>query len=158
MDSMKLRTYKAFLAIVLLACSATSACAKDAASARVVVHAKGGDVPVTVEVADTPDRRSLGLMYRKELAPEAGMLFIFDASQRLTFWMKNTVLPLDMIFIGDDHRIAGIVKNTVPFTTTPRGVDAPSRYVLEVNGGFSDRHGVHDGDAVTFEGVSGAAR
>ena len=157
MDSMKLRTYKAFLAIVLLACSATSACAKDAASARVVVHAKGGDVPVTVEVADTPDRRSLGLMYRKELAPEAGMLFIFDASQRLTFWMKNTVLPLDMIFIGDDHRVVGIVKDAVPYTTTPREVAGDSRYVLEVNAGFSERHGIRARDAVTFEGVAGAS-
>ena len=120
---MKLRIYKCFLAITLLACIAGSACATDAGGARVVLHTSGGDVPVKVEVADTPDRRSLGLMYRKELASDAGMLFIFDATDHLSFWMKNTPLPLDMIFIGEDRRIVGIVKDAVPFTTTPRAVD-----------------------------------
>ena len=151
---MKLRIYKCFLAITLLACVAGSACATDAGGARVVLHTSGGDVPVKVEVADTPDRRSLGLMYRKDLAPDAGMLFIFDTAERLTFWMKNTPLPLDMIFIGDDKRIVGIVKDTVPYTTTPRGVEGKSRYVLEVNAGFSEKHNVRAGDAVSFEGVT----
>ena len=152
---MKLRIYKCFLAITLLACVAGSACAKDT-GARVVVHTQGGDVPVAVEIADTPQKRALGLMYRKELAPEAGMLFLFDASDHLTFWMKNTVLPLDMIFITDDKHVLGIVKNAAPFTTTSRGVEGKSRYVLEVNAGFTDRHGVRAGDAVTFEGVPSA--
>jgi uncharacterized membrane protein (UPF0127 family) len=150
---MKLRIYKCFLAITLLACVAGSACATDAGGARVVLHTSGGDVPVKVEIADTPERRSLGLMYRKELGADAGMLFIFDAADHLTFWMKNTPLPLDMIFIGDDKRIVGIAKDAVPYTTTPRGVEGRSRYVLEVNAGYSERHGVRAGDAVTFEGV-----
>ena len=88
---------------------------------------------------------------------DAGMLFVFPRAQHLTFWMKNTVLPLDMIFIGDDRRVVGIVKDAVPYTTTPREVAGDSRYVLEVNAGFSERHGVRAGDAVTFEGVSGAS-
>jgi uncharacterized membrane protein (UPF0127 family) len=150
---MKLRIYKLFLAITLLACVTGSACANDTVTARVVLHTTGGDVPVTVEVVATAERRGLGLMYRKELAADAGMLFVFDAPQHLTFWMKNTVLPLDMLFIGDDRRIVGIVKDAVPFTTTPREVDGNSRYVLEVNAGFSDRHGVKNGDAVSFEDV-----
>jgi len=157
MESMKLRIYKAFLAITVLGCIAGSACAKDAAGARVVLHTQGGDVPVAVEIADTPDRRALGLMYRKELAAESGMLFVFDVAEHLTFWMKNTVLPLDMIFIGDDRRVVGIVKNAVPFTTTGRAVDGISRYVLEVNAGFSDRRGVRAGDAVSFEGIPGTS-
>jgi len=147
------RIYRVFLAIALSTCTLGSACTTDAGNAKVILHTRGGDVPVTVEVADTPDRRSLGLMYRKELAAEVGMLFVFDAPEHLTFWMKNTVLPLDMIFIGEDRHVLGIVKNTVPFTTTPRGVDGESRYVLEVNAGFSDRHGVAGGDSVSFEGV-----
>jgi hypothetical protein len=155
MEAMNLRIYKCFLAIALLACITGSACAKDTAAARVVLHTSGGDVPVTVEIADTPERRSLGLMYRKELAADAGMLFIFDAPAQLSFWMKNTVLPLDMIFIGSDRRIVGIVKDAVPFTTTPRVVDGASHYVLEVNAGFSARHDVRAGDMVTFEGVRG---
>ncbi len=152
---MNLRIYKLFLAIALLACSTESACAKDPAGAKVILHARGGDVPVAVEIANTPESRSLGLMYRKELPAEAGMLFIFDAPEHLTFWMKNTELPLDMIFIGDDRHVVGIVKSAVPFTTTSRGVDGTSRYVLEVNAGFSDRHGVAGGDLVTFDGVPG---
>ena len=150
--SVKHRISKLFLAFALLASVVGSACAKDA-TARVVVHASGGDVTVRVEVADTPERQSLGLMYRKELASDAGMLFVFPASQHLTFWMKNTFIPLDMLFIGDDRRIVGIVKNATPFTTTSREVPGVSRYVLEVNAGFSDAHGLKPGDAVTFDGV-----
>jgi uncharacterized membrane protein (UPF0127 family) len=152
---MKRRIYKLFLVLTLLNCVIDSACAKDTAAPRVVLHTSGGDVPVAVEIAATPERQSLGLMYRKELAADAGMLFIFPQSQHLTFWMKNTVLPLDMIFIGDDRRIVGIVKDAVPFTTTPREVAGESRYVLEVNAGFSERRGVRAGDAVTFESVPG---
>jgi uncharacterized membrane protein (UPF0127 family) len=147
---MKLRIYKLFLAMALLACVTESACAKDAAGGRVVVHAQGGDVPVTVEVARTPERRALGLMYRKQLASDAGMLFVFDAPEHLTFWMKNTVLPLDMIFIGVDHKIVGIVADAKPFTTNPLGVDEPSLYVLEVNAGFAAKHGLAVGDEVGF--------
>jgi len=153
---MKPRNYKLFLAVVALTCVVELACARATNGARVVVHTSGGDVPVTVEVADTPARQSLGLMYRKDLGADAGMLFVFPRTQHLTFWMKNTVLPLDMIFIGDDRRVVGIVKDAVPYTTTPREVAGDSRYVLEVNAGFSERHGVRAGDTVTFEGVAGA--
>lgn len=118
-----------------------------------VLHTSGGDLPVTVEVAATPAQQSLGLMYRKELGASAGMLFIFDKTTEHTFWMKNTVLPLDMIYLDDDRKIVGIVKDAVPFTTTPRTVGAPSRYVLEVNAGFSEKHGVKAGDQTTFENV-----
>ena len=152
---MKLAIYKLFLAITLTTCLLGSACTTDAGGAKVVLHTKGGDVPVSVEIANTPERRGLGLMYRKELGAEAGMLFVFDEPDHLTFWMKNTVLPLDMIFIREDRHVLGIVKNAVPFTTTSRGVPGESRYVLEVNAGFSDRHGVATGDAVSFEGVPG---
>jgi uncharacterized membrane protein (UPF0127 family) len=153
---MKLRIYKCFLATALLACVTGSACATDASGARVVLHTGGGDVTVKVEVADTPDERALGLMYRKELAADAGMLFIFDAEDHLSFWMKNTPLPLDMIFITNDKRILGIVKDAVPYTTTSRAVAGKSRYVLEVNAGFTAKHGVKSGDTVSFENVPGS--
>lgn len=154
---MKLPIYKLILALTLIVSVTGSACARDDAAARTVLHTSGGDVAVTVELAATPERRNFGLMYRKELGADAGMLFLFERPQHLTFWMKNTVLPLDMLFIGADHRVVGIVKNAVPFTTTPRAIDGESQYVLEVNAGFSDRHGVRDGDAVSFEGVPGTA-
>ncbi len=139
-------------AIALTLALSVAACANEP---RVVLHTAGGDVPVTVEVAATPTQQSLGLMYRKDLGANAGMLFVFDATVEHPFWMKNTVLPLDMIFLGDDRKIVGIVKDAVPFTTTSRTVGVPSRYVLEVNAGFSDAHGVKAGDHATFENVAG---
>ncbi|MEO6026361.1 MAG: DUF192 domain-containing protein [Candidatus Binatia bacterium] len=130
-----------------------SACASEP---RVALHAASGDVTVTVEVAATPTQQSVGLMYRKELGAAAGMLFVFNESVEHPFWMKNTVLPLDMIFIGDDRKIVGIVADAVPFTTTSRTCGLPSRYVLEVNAGFSAKHGLKAGDQTTFENVPAA--
>ncbi len=141
------------LALLALACAAASACAGEP---RVTLHAAGGDVAVAVEVAATPAQQSLGLMYRKTLGASAGMLFVFDRAEEHPFWMKNTELPLDMIYLGDDRKVVGIVKNAVPFTTSSRTVGVPSRYVLEVNGGFSDAHGIKNGDQATFENVAAA--
>ena len=135
---------------MILAGFNVSACASEP---RVVLHGAQGDVPVTVELAITPAQQTLGLMYRKELGASAGMLFVFPDSVEHPFWMKNTVLPLDMIFLGDDRKVVGIVKDAVPFTTTPRTVSVASRYVLEVNAGFSEKHGVATGDQATFENV-----
>ena len=92
-------------------------------------------------------------MYRNHLDPDAGMLFIFDREAPLTFWMKNTFIPLDMIFIDDDRRIVGIVEDAVPETETPRRVQGESRYVLEIGGGLSRRLGIGKGGQVDFEGV-----
>lgn len=116
----------------------------------VVIHAQGGPVRVQVEIVDTPDARAHGLMYRRDLAADAGMLFIFPTESPQSFWMKNTPLPLDMLFIGADRRIVGIVPDARPFTTNPVGVERPSQYVLEVNAGFCARHGVAGGDTVDF--------
>jgi len=115
----------------------------------VVVHtAAGAAVRVPVELALTRVQQSRGLMYRKDLPEDAGMLFVFPETEVRTFWMKNTVLPLDMIFIGEDLRIVGIVEDAVPFTETSRSVGKPSRYVLEVHAGFCKRHGIAAGDRV----------
>lgn len=122
-----------------------------------MIRSAHGPVAVKVEVADTPDARAHGLMYRRDLAPDAGMLFIFPAASEQQFWMKNTPLPLDMVFIGADRRIVGIVADTRPFSTNPLGVSAPSRYVLEVHAGFCASHGIATGDAMEFIGVGEGA-
>jgi uncharacterized membrane protein (UPF0127 family) len=140
-------------ALAMLAGLTASACASEP---KVVLHTAKGDVPVTVEVVTTREQQAIGLMYRKELAASAGMLFVFPTTVEHPFWMKNTILPLDMLFLGEDRKVVGIVKDAVPFTTTQRTVGAPSRYVLEVNAGFSEKHGVATGDAVSFENVPGA--
>ncbi len=122
---------------------------------RVIVSTKSGkEYAVRVEVADTPAKRELGLQYRRELGDDQGMLFLFPAEGAQTFWMKNTPISLDMIFIGSNMRIAGIVYGAVPFSTTTRSVETPSQFVLEIRGGLARRQGIDVGDAVRFEGIS----
>jgi uncharacterized membrane protein (UPF0127 family) len=114
----------------------------------VVKTASGGIHPVRVEVAATPEEKERGLMHRRELGAEDGMLFIFEGESERTFWMRNTLIPLDMIFIRADGTIAGIVADAQPLTETPRTIKKPSKYVLEVNGGWAARKGVTEGDTV----------
>ena len=92
-------------------------------------------------------------MFREHLDDNAGMLFLFERTQLLSFWMKNTHIPLDMIFIDEDLTIAGIVENTEPMTLTSRRIDKPSRFVLELNAGACRRLGVVAGQKVRFDGV-----
>jgi uncharacterized membrane protein (UPF0127 family) len=125
-----------------------------AGAARVIVAVAGGrSVPFRVELARLPREREQGLMYRDRLAADAGMLFIFDRPGPLTFWMKNTLIPLDMIFIGGDRRIVGIVESAEPGTLSSRQVDGLSKYVLEINGGLSAKLGIQAGTAVDLSGV-----
>lgn len=115
---------------------------------------QGREVIFKVEVADTPAKRELGLQYRRELAADRGMIFLFPREEEQTFWMKNTPIALDMIFINNDRRVVGIVEQAVPFSLDPRSVGQPSRFVLEVNGGLAKRYGIQAGDLVRFEGIA----
>ncbi len=126
----------------------------EAAPARVDIAVGGGrSVPFRVELARSEPEREKGLMYRERMDADAGMLFVFERPAPLTFWMKNTFIPLDMIFIGADRHIVGIVENAEPRTLSARRVDGVSEYVLEINGGLSAKLGIHAGDAVSFTGV-----
>ena len=126
---------------------------------RATVHfaAARGDVAVSVEVVSTPPTIERGLMYRSNLPPDDGMLFLMGDEKQQVFWMHNTLIPLDMIFIGKDMKVVGIVENATPQTDDRRSVDGVSTYVLEVNGGWSKAHGVAAGTAVRFEGTEAAA-
>jgi uncharacterized membrane protein (UPF0127 family) len=149
---MRAAAMAAFLALPLLQCA--SRAPERTASPRVVVETRSGARhTVTVELARTEAERERGLMERRELAPDAGMLFMFEEAGEHPFWMKNTLIPLDMIFISDDGRIAGIVARAVPGDLSPRSAGGPSRYVLEVAGGWAEAHGVSAGDRVRFENV-----
>lgn len=87
-------------------------------------------------------------MYRRELPELRGMLFLFPREAPLSFWMKNTPLPLDIIFINAAHTIVGIAQNTTPFSRKPLPSGSPAQFVLEVNSGFCQQHGVAIGDRV----------
>jgi uncharacterized membrane protein (UPF0127 family) len=140
-------------ALCAIAC-ASRAPERPATTPRVVVETRAGARHVVqVELARTAAERTRGLMERTQLAPEAGMLFLFDESSEHAFWMKNTLIPLDMIFIAEDGRISGVVARAIPGDLSPRSAGGPSRYVLEVNGGWAEAHGVTAGDRVRFEDV-----
>jgi len=112
-----------------------------------------GDVTVEVEIVSTAAQIERGLMFREHLPPDQGMLFLMTEESNWRFWMRNTLIPLDMIFIARDMTIAGIVENAEPRTETMRQVERPSLYVLEVNGGFSAAHKIAQGAKVQFDGV-----
>lgn len=103
---------------------------------------------VAVEIAKRNAERMRGLMYRKELGDNAGMLFIFEEERALEFWMKNTCIPLDMIFISDKGIVVGIEENTPTLSTATFGPSCPARFVLEVNAGWARKHGVRPGTRV----------
>jgi uncharacterized membrane protein (UPF0127 family) len=113
-----------------------------------------GLIKINVEIADDNNERGKGLMFRERLDENAGMLFVFEDEQYQTFWMKNTLIPLDIIFIGRNLQIADI-KNAEPCKTEDCALyksSKPSMYVLEVNGGFSARNGIRIGDKIILNG------
>jgi uncharacterized membrane protein (UPF0127 family) len=121
---------------------------------KVVLETAQGEATVTVEVVATEPKIQRGLMYREHLPPDDGMLFIMGYENDHTFYMRNTLIPLDMIFITKDMTVAGIVERAEPRTEKLRSVGAPSLYVLEVNGGWTAAHKLVPGAKVKFVGVT----
>jgi len=145
----RLRPLLLAAALVLLA---QPGCTRDAST--VVLQGSNGPVRVRVEVAATPSARAKGLMYRTALADGDGMLFVFDETKDHGFWMKNTFIPLDMIFIDEQLLVAGVHANAVPQSTRTLSIGRDSRYVLEVPGGWAARHGVAAGSRVELPGIA----
>jgi uncharacterized membrane protein (UPF0127 family) len=112
------------------------------------IASKSGVHAFTVEMALTPEEQSRGLMYRKTLPEGQGMLFDFKRDQELSFWMKNTYVPLDMIFIRGDGRILRIAENTEPLSERLVPSNGPVRAVLEVVAGTARKLGIAPGDRV----------
>ncbi|MEL6177544.1 MAG: DUF192 domain-containing protein [Myxococcota bacterium] len=110
-----------------------------------------GEAQFFVEVVSTRSTRARGLMHRPRMSDGWGMLFIYPTSRHQSFWMKNTLIPLDMVFISADMKVVGVVKNATPQTEDAREIkDAISQYVLEINAGLADRYGIKAGDKVHF--------
>lgn len=108
-----------------------------------------GTTTFQVEIAATDEARETGLMYRSSLGPDRGMLFDFVQTQQVYFWMKNTYVPLDMIFIRADGTVASVAENTVPLSETIVPSNVPVRFVLEVVAGTAAKIGVKTGDRVS---------
>lgn len=146
----------AFL-LILVAATGAAALEKFATGTLSVVSAKG-EHSFTVEIAKTPKQQSQGLMYRRKMAADAGMLFVYERPQSVSYWMKNTFIPLDMIFIGKDGRIESIRQRTVPQSLTPVRSRGKVLAVLELNGGTVSRLGIKPGDAVRHQMFGNAKR
>ena len=116
-----------------------------------ITTAKGQTHKFTVEVASTPEQQSYGLMNRQSMAPDHGMIFPYQPAQPVAFWMKNTLIPLDMIFISPGGRILRIAENAVPLSLEPVGSGDVVEAVLELNGGRSVQLGISAGDQVSWK-------
>jgi len=136
------------------ACRQAPAPAAEALPARVrvtIASPSGRSATVEAEVARTPEELERGLMFRERLAPGTGMLFVFPETAERGFWMKNTLIPLDMVFVDEAGVVVGVVERAEPLSTALRGVGRPSRQVLEVPGGWAAERGVRVGDRVRVE-------
>ncbi|MFH0832785.1 MAG: DUF192 domain-containing protein [Candidatus Aenigmatarchaeota archaeon] len=114
-----------------------------------IVHFSNNSV--NAEIADTPAERTQGLMFRKSLDEDNGMLFIFESNGYYSFWMKNTYIPLDIIWINNNHVIH--IEHAIPCNDSCISYypNSSARYVLEVNGGFTDRYNIRIGDTITID-------
>jgi uncharacterized membrane protein (UPF0127 family) len=120
------------------------------AQVPLTIASGGRDHRFTVEIAGTPEEQSMGLMYRTKLAPDRGMIFPFNPPRIASFWMRNTLIPLDMIFVRADGTIANIAANTVPYSEEPVLSDGVVAAVLEIPGGRSAELGIKPGDKVKW--------
>lgn len=106
---------------------------------------------IDIEVVDTEAAITQGLMYRRSMADTVGMLFIFDEMEPRSFWMKNTYISLDILFVDEFNQIVSIQRNTTPLSTRSLPSTGPAQYVIEVVAGFCDRHDIKAGDYVAWE-------
>ena len=142
-----------FLSVLLAAAGsgrAGNAQSPDNAAAGVTIVSASGKHSFTVELAETPAQMEQGLMFRRELAPDAGMLFDFKQPTMATMWMRNTLIPLDMLFVDAQGRIVNIHERAVPQSDAIIAAAAPVRVVIELNGGTAARLGIAPGDRVLF--------
>ena len=154
-----MRRFLPLAALLLVAAFAGSACAAarvPPATASVILRGQR----ITVEIATTPAEQAHGLMERTSMPANHGMLFVFADSAPRIFWMKNTLIPLDMLFFDGQRRLVAIQADAQPCTAEPCALypsRVPARYVLELNAGTAARLGMRDGDAITFSAaISGA--
>jgi uncharacterized membrane protein (UPF0127 family) len=135
-------------------CSLVEIQAAEAFSRLEIVSPKGKAHIFKVELANTPESRNQGLMHRRSMPTDAGMLFDFGVEGRVSMWMKNTLIPLDMLFIDSNGKIVNIAERTVPHSLESVPAAKPIRFVLELNGGTASRLGIRPGDQVKHKIIS----
>jgi uncharacterized membrane protein (UPF0127 family) len=121
------------------------------ASQPLTIETSGGEQQFNVEVVDTDGARAKGLMFRRSLPADQGMLFLYDRAESIGMWMRNTYIPLDMLFLTADGKIHKVARQTEPFSETVIQSDGPVSAVLEVKAGTADRLGIKVGDKVCHD-------
>ena len=138
------------LALLLTGGAAAAACAPD----TVDIRGASGQQRFTVEVADDGAERAKGLMFRESMPKSAGMLFVYEQPQRAAFWMKNTLIPLDMIFADATGRVTRVHSDAIPGDTTPIEGGEGIQFVLEINGGLAKRMGIAEGSELRHPAIA----
>jgi uncharacterized protein len=133
-------------AAALAAMVAAASPASTASESKGTLETASGKHPLVVELAETPAEREKGLMFRQNMAADHGMLFDFDESRPVTMWMKNTLIPLDMLFMDGKGVVTQVKRMAKPESLDLIPSNGPVRYVLELNGGSAERYGVRSGD------------
>ncbi|MCH8172080.1 MAG: DUF192 domain-containing protein [Proteobacteria bacterium] len=118
---------------------------------RVIIETETGSLEFEAEMAITWEQQRMGLMFRREMAENRGMLFYYPSPQKVSFWMKNTYLPLDIIFIRSGGEITSIARDTVPHSLNPVGSEGLITGVFEINAGLTEKLGIREGDLVRHE-------
>ena len=138
----------AFIGLAALAVAGLLAVTTQSSGSTATLTTAKGQFPIEVEVADTPGQREVGLMNRESLAEDSGMLFDFGQTRDVDMWMKNTLIPLDMLFLDETGRVVRIAANAQPLSLDIISSGGPVRYVLEINGGAAARYGAARGDSL----------
>lgn len=104
-----------------------------------------------LEIADEPSEQKMGLMYRKQMDEDKGMLFKFKNEKIQSFWMKNTYIPLDIIFLNSNYKVVGVINNTPILSEKSLKINTPSKYVVELNAGLADKHKISQGSSLIIK-------
>jgi len=146
------RTKFFLLGILLWSCLAPTSCSRDTHLKKLTIQKNdsSSSVAVKVSIADTDEARMRGLMFRKEMGSKEGMLFIFERDTDSPFWMKNTYLPLDILFINANNEVVDIKEMAQPLSEDLIRPNAPYRLALELNGGFVKANKIEAGDRVAY--------
>ncbi|MDR0252736.1 MAG: DUF192 domain-containing protein [Brucellaceae bacterium] len=156
--------FACFLCVVTLFCGSFAASAQsepmrvpvDAQALKVLTAS--GEKSFALEVADTDQKRSAGLMHRTDFPADRAMIFVFGEERSVMMWMANTPLPLDMLFVRKDGSIARVAENTKPFSEDIISSGAPVAYVIEVNAGIAAKLGIKAGDKVQHRIICGQCK
>ena len=140
---------------IIFSCMASSTFAADAPCKEDLIFLRGdwGNAQFAVDVADTPDQRSRGLMFVDDMPTMTGMLFVYEREQTVSFWMKNTLIPLDMVFADGAGVVQRVLENAIPGDLTGIPGGANIQFVLEINGGMADRLGIGVGSEMRHPAI-----